>query len=248
MERDRGPTEDITVRRVTALLAEGEVELLGQVLSSSNVIFLARVDDGDLHTLAIYKPHRGETPLWDFPQGTLCQREVAAYLLAQALGWPAIPPTVLREGPYGPGSLQLYIDAVPEANYFTFGEERPEELMAVALFDVVTNNADRKGGHLLLDGAGRIWAIDHALTFHVEPKLRTVIWDFAGAPIPKTYLADLRRLQDALEAPTGPSAALDRLLSAQEGVALRDRLSQLVTRGTFPLPDPSRRQIPWPVI
>jgi hypothetical protein len=233
---------------VTALLTEGEIELLGQVLSSSNIIFVVRVDDGDLRTMAIYKPHRGETPLWDFPQGTLCQREVAAYVLAQALGWPAIPPTVLREGPYGPGSLQLYIDAVPEANYFTFGEERQEALMAVALFDAVTNNADRKGGHLLLDHEGHIWAIDHALTFHSEPKLRTVIWDFAGDPIPETYRADLRCVQDALEGPSEPLTALNHLLSAEEMTALRDRLSQLVTRGTFPRPDASRRQIPWPVV
>jgi hypothetical protein len=248
MDDEREPSAHLTLGRVTELLAQGEIELLGQVLSSSNVIFVVRVDDGDWGSLAIYKPHRGETPLWDFPQGALGQREVAAYVLAQALGWPAIPPTVLRDGPYGPGSLQLYIDAVPGANYFTFGEERPEALKAVALFDVVTNNADRKGGHLLLDNEGHIWAIDHALTFHVEPKLRTVIWDFAGEPIPAPYAADLRHLQEALEEPEGPLGMLDHLLDAAEVDALRGRVAHLLNRGTFPVPDSSRRHIPWPVV
>ena len=155
--------------------------VLGQILSSSNYAFLARVDDGELQALAVYKPRRGEVPLWDFAPGTLCMREVAAYVLSHALGWPLIPPTVLRDGSYGPGVVQLYIEADVDAHYFTFREERRADLVPVALFDIVTNNADRKGGHLLLDRDSRIWAIDHALTFHAEPKLRTVIWDFAGS-------------------------------------------------------------------
>ncbi len=230
------------------LLSQGRMELLGQILSSSNTIFLAKVDDGELQTLAIYKPKRGESPLWDFPHGTLCLREVASYAVSQALGWPLIPPTVLRNGPYGPGALQLYIDARPEANYFTFPEEYLPDLLPVALFDILANNADRKGGHLLLDAMDRIWAIDNALTFHAAPKLRTVIWDFAGLPIPEEYLAALRQLQVYL-AHEGPlRQTLSGLLREDEIAALQARLEALVESKSFPHPDPARRQIPWPMV
>ena len=184
--------------QVVQLLLEGRLELVGQILSSSNVIFLVSVIEDDLQALAVYKPYRGERPLWDFPQGTLCLREVAAYVISRALGWPLIPPTVLREGPHGIGALQLFIDADPQATYFSLCEERQADLFPVALFDILANNADRKGGHLLLDEWERIWAIDNALTFHVEPKLRTVIWDFAGESIPEAYQVDLRELKEQL--------------------------------------------------
>jgi uncharacterized repeat protein (TIGR03843 family) len=241
-------TKAIGVERAILLLSQGQVELVGQIMSSSNVIFLARVDDGNLQSLAIYKPRRGERPLWDFAHGTLCLREVAAYVLSQMLGWPLIPPTVLRDGPYGPGALQLFIDADHEANYFTFREERWPDLLPVVLFDVLTNNADRKGGHLLLDHWDRIWAIDNALTFHAEPKLRTVIWDFGGEPIPGEYLADLRRLQERLAGKDALRQALADLLSEAEIAALRARLAKLLQDAAFPHPDPTRRQVPWPVV
>jgi len=224
------------------------VELLGQILSSSNIIFLTSVDDGELQAMAVYKPRRGERSLWDFSHGTLCTREVAAYVVSQALGWPLIPPTVLRDGPYGPGALQLYIDADPEANYFTFREERLPDLLPVALFDILVNNADRKGGHLLLDIRGHIWAIDNALTFHTESKLRTVIWDFAGQPIPEEYQAVLRRLQEHLAGESAPCQMLAKLLIEDEVAALQGRLAALLEDGFFPHPDPTRRQVPWPVV
>jgi uncharacterized repeat protein (TIGR03843 family) len=234
--------------RATRLLSQGRVELLRQITYSSNVIFLTFVDDGDLQTLAVYKPCRGETPLWDFPHGTLCLREVAAYVVSQALGWPLIPPTILREGPFGPGAIQLYIDADYEANYFTLREERLPDLLPVAVFDVLTNNADRKGGHLLLDQWGRIWAIDNALTFHPEPKLRTVIWDFAGERIPEGTLADLRQLAAQLVGESPLCRTLDKLLAKDEIAALQARLTALLESSVFPHPDPTCRQVPWPIV
>ena len=250
--RQRG-TEAVTtvavgLGRAMRLLSQGHVELLGQILSSSNIIFLARVDDGDLRALAVYKPCRGERPLWDFLHGTLCLREVAAYVVSQALGWPLIPPITLRDGPHGIGALQLYIDADPETNYFTLRENRLTDLLPVALFDILTNNADRKGGHLLLDRPGCIWAIDHALTFHPEPKLRTVIWDFAGRPIPEGYLAALRQLQERLTCESAPRQTLTRLLTEDEIIALQTRLAALLESTVFPYPDPARRQVPWPIV
>lgn len=234
--------------RATRLLFQGDVTLVGQILDSSNAIFLARVDDGDLSALAIYKPCRGETPLWDFCRGTLCRREVAAYMVSQALGWPLVPPTVLRDGPAGPGALQLYIESDPEANYFTLREQHASHLLPVALFDVLTNNADRKGGHLLLDTWGRIWAIDNALTFHPQPKLRTVIWDFAGEMIPDDYLDDLRHLQECLAPGSTLHQALATLLIEDEIAALQARLASLLESSTLPYPAPDRRQVPWPMI
>ena len=234
--------------RAIRLLHQGHVALVGQILSSSNVIFLTRVDDSDLCALAVYKPCRGETPLWDFGRGTLCLREVAAYELSQALGWPPIPPTVLRDGPAGPGALQLYIEADPAADYFSVREERRSELLPVALFDILANNADRKGGHLLLDRWSRIWAIDNALTFHPEPKLRTVIWDFAGEPIPEEYFGDLRQLREHLAHQSTLLQTLAELLAEDEIAALRARLAALLESTVFPHPDPARRQVPWPMV
>jgi uncharacterized repeat protein (TIGR03843 family) len=241
-------TVPVGPERATELLSQGHVALVGQIISSSNVIFLTSVDDGDLRALAVYKPRRGETPLWDFPRGTLCLREVAAYVVSQMLGWPLIPPTVLRDGPYGPGALQLYIDADPEADYFTLREERTLDLLPVALFDILANNADRKGGHLLLDRWNHIWAIDNALTFHLEPKLRTVIWDFAGEVIPEEYLADLRQLQEHLACESALRQTLARLLIEGEIAALQARLTALLGRTVFPRSDPTRRQVPWPLV
>jgi uncharacterized repeat protein (TIGR03843 family) len=242
------PDQAIGIERAVEILSQGQVELTGQVMSSSNIIFLARVIDGDDQTLAIYKPRQGERPLWDFPHGTLCQREVATYVLSQRLGWPLVPPAVLRDGPYGLGALQLFIDADYEANYFSLQDKRLPHLLPIALFDVLVNNADRKGGHVLLDHWDRIWAIDNALTFHPEPKLRTVIWDFAGEPIPDRYLADLQQLQQHLSGRSRLRQALQDLLSKDEIIALQARLAELIEWAKFPQPDPTRRQVPWPIV
>lgn len=240
------PTE-IEIDRVLTLLTEGEMEVLGLLPGSSNYTFLARLSDGDLETLIVYKPQRGERPLWDFSDGTLCFREMATFLLSQVLGWPRVPLTVLREGPHGLGAVQLYVKADPEAHYLTFAQERPAEGQRIALFDFITNNADRKSGHCLLDSAGCVWCIDHGITFHADYKLRTVIWEFAGQPIPAPLLDDLQALQ-ALLAHDGPETeALARLLSPREIDALRRRLDYLLTTRTFPEPGPYRA-IPWPPV
>ncbi len=244
-EDGTGDQAALPVERVLDLLRHGEMELHGILPWSTNYTYLASVRDGDLKCMAVYKPRRGERPLWDFPRGTLYLREYAAYLVSRVLGWPLIPPTVLRSGPQGPGAVQLYIDADPEANFFTFRHERIEDLRRIAAFDHLVNNADRKAGHCLLGRDGRIWAIDHGITFHADPKLRTVIWEFAGQPIPAALLADLRSLRVCLVKDSDPLAqALHRLLLADEKVALLARLDSLLAEGVFPEP----YAIPWPPV
>jgi uncharacterized repeat protein (TIGR03843 family) len=231
---------------VLRLLERGALEPLGLLPRASNSTFLCRVRDGEEELLAVYKPRAGEAPLWDFPDGTLCRREVAAYVLADALGWPRVPPTVLRDGPQGPGSVQRFLAFDPEHHYFTMLEERPDEFRRVALFDVVANNADRKSGHCLLGDDGEIFVVDHGVCFSAEPKLRTVIWDFVGEPIPPALLADLEALRRALAgAETGDR--LRSLLSDAEVGATERRLAGLLSSGCFPEPGPGR-PYPWPVV
>lgn len=244
---DSLPGEAVAVDTIITLLAQGEMEVLGLLPWSSNYTSLTIVRDASLQCLAVYKPQRGERPLWDFPQGTLCLREVAAYLVSQVLGWSFIPPTVLRDGPHGLGSVQLFIDAEPEAHYFTFRDEHVLELQQIALFDCLTNNADRKGGHCLRGKDGHVWAVDNALTFHADHKLRTVIWDFAGQPIPEDLLQDLMAFGDRLAQWDPLVELLSRLLAAEEMKALKRRLDTLLKKAIFPEPGPGRH-VPWPPI
>ncbi len=228
------------------LLERGELELLGLLPRSSNFTFLVRVSDGDDQTLAVYKPRTGESPLWDFPEGSLADREVAAYVLADALGWPSVPPTVLRDGPQGPGSVQRFVEFDPGQHFFTMQDERPDEFRRVALFDVVVNNADRKAGHCLLSSEGGLFVVDHGVCFHEEPKLRTVIWDFVGEQIPEAMLDDLRALRPRLA--TGPvRERLAELLRPEEVGAVERRIEDLLQEGRFPEPGPGR-PVPWPVV
>jgi hypothetical protein len=228
-------------------LAEGDLEILGLMPNASNYTFLARADAGDEEILAIYKPRRGEIPLWDFPRGTLCTREVAAYELSLALGWPHVPPTVLRDGPEGEGAVQLFVRFDPEQHYFTLEGERRDDFERVAAFDVVANNADRKAGHCLLGEDGTVWVIDHGVCFAVEPKLRTVIWEFADRPVPDPVLQDLRRVRQELT--DGPlRMRFASLLSDTEVEALAARIDALVGSGVFPAPDPDARPYPWPPV
>lgn len=235
--------------RLLRWLAQGQLDVLGLMPDSSNYTFLVQIDDGALRGLAVYKPRRGERPLWDFPRGTLCQREVAAYLVSEALGWQIVPPTVLRDAqPYGVGSVQLFIDADPEEHYFTLRGSDHASFKRIAVFDVVTNNADRKGGHILKDRQGHVWGIDHGITFHVEPKLRTVIWDYAGQPVPEALLDDVRTLAARLErADDELSMRLRDLLDRAEIDALRRRIERLLRRPRYPEPG-SGRSVPWPPI
>jgi uncharacterized repeat protein (TIGR03843 family) len=228
------------------LLEKGDIEIVGLLPHSSNYTFLTRVRTDREEALAVYKPRRGEMPLWDFPDGTLCRREVAAYEVAEALGWPTVPPTVLRDGPEGPGSLQLFVDHDPEEHYFTLRERRVDDFRRIAAFDVVINNADRKGGHCLLAGDGRIFLVDHGVSFSVEPKLRTVIWDFAGDPLPGDVCEDIARLVGQLHG--GPLRdRLGELLTTREMAATLRRAERLVASGRFPQPGPGR-PYPWPPV
>jgi uncharacterized repeat protein (TIGR03843 family) len=230
-------------RAERALLDAPEIELLGLMRRSSNYTFLARLCGPDeFQTLAVYKPQQGESPLWDFPDGSLYRREVAAYRLSRLLGWPDIPATVARdEAPHGVGALQIFIDAQPGRHYLQ-GNDRPPELwQRVALFDVLANNADRKSGHCLFDADGRVWVVDHGLTFHVEEKLRTVIWDFAGRPLPPDLRPDLERVLGELE-------PLAELLSRAELRRLRARFQALLEPDwRFPTPA-SGWSVPWPPV
>ena len=231
---------------VSDLLREGDIGLLGLMPRASNLTFLAEVKTGERSMLAVWKPAAGETPLWDFPEGTLHRREAAAHVLAADLGWPSIPLTVLREGPQGPGSLQAFVDADPREHYFTLRERAASTFRLVATFDVVANNADRKSGHCLLGSDGEIRVVDHGVCFSVEPKLRTVIWDFIGEPLPPTAMEGLRGIGRRLRA--GPLRdALEDLLSEEEIEATAARAEDLVTKGSFPEPGPGR-PFPWPPV
>jgi uncharacterized repeat protein (TIGR03843 family) len=225
------------------LLTEGAIAIKGRMPWSSNVTLLAQVTLADVTALAVYKPERGERPLWDFPPG-LFKREVAAYRLSEALGWGLVPPTILREGPHGEGSLQLFIEADFEQHYLTL-LERPqhrEQLQQICLFDLLTNNADRKSGHCLLGPDSRIYAIDNGLTFHTDPKLRTVIWDFGGEPIPGAMLSGIRQLVER-----GLPEDVRELICEDEQTALLARGQALARRARFPK-DATGARYPWPIL
>jgi uncharacterized repeat protein (TIGR03843 family) len=243
-ESGDGPTP--TDSQALRLLDHGALEILGLLPRASNFTFLARVTDGAEQTLAVYKPRSGEAPLWDFEEGTLAAREVAAFVVADALGWPWVPPTVLREGPHGLGSVQRFVAFDPDKHYLTMERDHPDAFRKIALFDVVANNADRKSGHCLLAEDGRIFVVDHGVCFHEEPKLRTVIWDFVGEQIPPDLARDLQALQGRLR--SGPlRIRLEGLLTANEVAATADRAAALVGAGCFPEPGPGR-PFPWPVV
>lgn len=245
----RGRSSETPGAAAERLLTElPEIKVLGLLHGSSNYTFLARLDPnppGGLH--AVYKPARGESPLWDFPAGTLYRREVAAYELSKVLGWPAIPPTVVRrDAPHGPGAMQLFVEA--DGRHFLGEQAHRKEVWArVALFDVITNNADRKSGHCLFDAEDRVWVIDHGLTFHVDQKLRTVIWDFAGMPMPPDLCGDVERALGELE--KGElRATLQELLSHPEIRMLQRRLRGVLAPG-WRYPEPtSAWSIPWPPV
>jgi len=224
-------------------LQHGEIEVEGRMPYSSNATFLVNLTLGDQVGKGIYKPLRGERPLWDFPSG-LYQREVAAYLLSEAMDLHVIPPTVEREGPFGVGSLQWFIDARFEEHYFTLYEAREDlhdQFRNMAAFDIVANNTDRKGGHVLVDADDHLWGIDHGVCFSDDFKLRTVIWDFAGEDINDELLAPLEVLMN--DVPTN----LASLLTEDEIDAMLERIGWLLHNRVFPAPE-SRYQYPWPLL
>jgi uncharacterized repeat protein (TIGR03843 family) len=219
------------------------MEVVGRMPNSSNATLLVEITRGDESRRGVYKPLKGERPLWDFPPG-LFRREVAAYELSRALGWHQVPLTVVRDGRFGEGSVQLFVDFVPSEHYFSLHESRPDlhdDLRRMAVFDLIANNTDRKGGHVLLGDDGHVWGIDHGVCFSDEFKLRTVIWEFGGEEIPARLLDDVTGLASSL-----PSAVTD-LLSAEEVDAMAERIEWVLENGVFPVPG-SRYEYPWPLL
>ncbi|MGH3441084.1 MAG: SCO1664 family protein [Nitriliruptorales bacterium] len=246
------------------LLASAPLEPLGRFTAASNATLLCRLGDtetlavykprrGDTETLAVYKPRRGEAPLWDFPDGTLHRREVAAYVLDRALGWDMVPPTVLRDdAPFGTGSIQLHVEHDPGRHYFALLEDSApavlDQLRRMVVLDLVLNNADRKGGHVLFDGDGRVRLVDHGVCFHAEPKLRTVAWDFAGEPIADDVRSAVADLAARLARPDDPDrAALADLLVEEEVTATAARAEAVAQLDRLP-PPTGPRPYPWPPI
>jgi len=230
--------------RELILLAGGRIELLGRILRSSNATFLVRVSRGDDSACAVYKPEAGEQPLSDFEPG-LYRRERAAYLLSEYLEWGIVPSTVIREdSPLGIGSLQWFVECDFDEHYFTLYADAPEThhvLSRIALFDCIANNTDRKSGHVLRGHDGRVWGIDHGLCFSAGFKLRTVIWDFSGEPVPGALLEDITPLAEAVP----PDVA--ELLEDAEVTALQRRVQRLLHEGVLPV-DRTGMRYPWPLV
>ena len=224
-------------------LEHGDITIIGRMPHSSNATFLVALQCDGTSFQAIYKPLRGERPLWDFEPG-LHRREIAAYMLSQAMGINMVPPTVLREGPLGEGSLQHFIDADVEQHYFTIFEQREDlhdQLRAMCVFDIVANNTDRKAGHCLLGLDDKVWGIDHGVCFAADFKLRTVIWEFGGEPLPDHLRAAIEPLIETVP------LNIATLLSSDEVSALQERVQWLCEGGAFPI-DRSGSRYPWPLV
>ncbi len=235
------------------ILQHGEITLKGEFLWGSNYTFLVDVELGGETLLAVYKPTRGERRLWDFPAASLARREVAAFLVSEALDWNFVPLTAYRDNaPFGPGSVQLFVEHDPDYNYFKFSSEDIQRLLPVAAFDLLINNADRKGSHILRDPDGHLWLIDHGLCFHAQDKLRTVIWDFVGEIIPDDIYENIKRFHKQLSGlqPDNSELVTGLLpyINSPEVRALAQRAEQLIVSGRLPDTDPKHRFYPWPQI
>ncbi|MPZ50922.1 MAG: hypothetical protein GEU75_16755 [Dehalococcoidia bacterium] len=231
------------------VLRDAALEEEALLAAGSNYVYLLRMSHpGAGEGYAVYKPQRGEAPLSDFPDGTLYQREYAAYVVSEAIGWHLIPPTIVRDGlESGIGALQLFIEHDPAQHYFTLKDARQAEMQRIALYDWLTNNADRKGGHCLLAADGRMWCIDQGLTFHTDDKLRTVIWDFQTEPVPPALLDDVRTFATRLETDAALRDTLLDMITPREYERLQERAARIDQLRIFPSPPPYR-PYPWPMI
>ena len=235
---------ELELEDVLRLLRDGELGVEGRLVDASNAtLYCACTLDG-VTAAVVYKPVRGERPLWDFPDGTLAGREVAAYLVSQATGWDVVPPTVLRDGPFGPGMCQLWVDVDEEVDLAALARSDHPDLKRMAVFDAVVNNADRKGGHLLPRADGRVQGVDHGICFSAEDKLRTLLWQWRGRRLPEEAVEVLSSLRAELEG--GLGGALHELLTVTEVEATKDRVDRLLTRRRYPEPSPDWPAIPWP--
>ena len=237
----RPPADDDEAR---TLLREGEIDLEGRMLDASNVTLFGTIRAGGLSAECVYKPVAGERPLWDFPDGTLAGREVAAYLVSEATGWRIVPTTVLRDGPFGPGMVQLWVDVDPEVDLAAFVRRDVPGLRRMAVFDAVVNNADRKGGHILPTPDGHVHGVDHGICFSVEPKLRTLLWRWAGSPLPAEAVQVLERLTDDLLGDLGER--LHEHLTRREVRRTQQRVAELLRTGRHPEPSGEWPALPWP--
>ncbi|WP_353941531.1 SCO1664 family protein [Streptomyces sp. HUAS MG91] len=274
---ERIPARRVTGRDALDLLTRGELHVEGQIRDASNAVLLCRVSHGDREAACVYKPVRGERPLWDFPDGTLAQREVAAFEVSEALGWGLVPPTVLRDGPYGEGMCQLWIDTPEEpaedsrllalvdaeepgegwkaVGFAEVGEGRTAllvhaddaRLRRLSVLDAVINNGDRKGGHLLVDGE-RLYGIDHGVTFNTEDKLRTLLWGWAGEPLTEEATGALDALRGRLAEGEPLADRLAALITPAELEAVRERVAALLKSGRHREPSGEWPAIPWPPI
>jgi uncharacterized repeat protein (TIGR03843 family) len=249
-EMDKSKTGKIIDKTaIIDILLNGEIDLRGQFTLGSNYTFLVGLNHPSGSVQAVYKPQQGEIPLWDFPPESLAGRENAAYILSEALGWELVPPTAMRSSdPLGRGSLQLYIPHDPEINYFSFDDATIQRLKPTALFDLVINNADRKGSHIILDEDQHIWLIDHGLCFHPSPKLRSVIWDFADQSVPAELVHDLVGVLEQLHPGEELSGELSQFIGPEEISALKSRILNIINHPIYPKPDTHKRQFPWPLV
>ncbi len=229
-----------SVEAAIAFLSEGEIIACEPISWGSNYSFAVALRREGEQRLAVYKPRRGEVPLWDFPDGTLYRREYAAFVVTQALGWGIVPATVIRDGPYGIGTVQLYVDHDPKADPDTFRQTHPGDLMRISLFDIFANNADRKSSHTLRGSDGKLWAIDHGLTFNTVSKLRTVIWDFCGQPIPDDIKSEISSFLGDPARVNALDHQLRELLDRPEIATFFARFERLYKHGKFPNLDPYR--------
>ena len=226
------------------LLESGEISVEGRLVDASNATLFVSITDGAESTKAIYKPVAGERPLWDFPDGNLASRERAAFLVDQAMGFNHVPQTILRDGPFGIGMVQQWIEIDEDIDLELFFRLNDSQIREVALFDAVINNTDRKIGHLIPEKGGHLFICDHGVTFHQEDKLRTVLWQWAGEELTAKEIATLELLRDYLESQS--AGELRELISPDEVSALKLRVEKLITTSIFPEPNPEWPHIPWP--
>ncbi|MGZ4623950.1 MAG: SCO1664 family protein [Blastococcus sp.] len=237
----RAPADDAEAQ---SLLREGEIDLEGRLLDASNVTLVGTIRTATLGAECVYKPVAGERPLWDFPDGTLAGREISAYLVSEATGWHVVPPTVLREGPFGPGMVQLWMDGDPEVDLAAFVRRDDDALRRMAVFDAVVNNADRKGGHIIPMPGGHVYGVDHGICFSVDPKLRTLLWRWAGKRLPEEAVGVLERLADGLRDDLGEQ--LHEHLTRREVRTTQQRVAELLRTGRHPEPNGEWPALPWP--
>ena len=240
-----GPvTPTLELEKVLRLLREGELSVEGRLVDASNATLYCIAECDGVRAAVVYKPVRGERPLWDFPDGTLAGREVAAYLVSRATGWDVVPPTVLRDGPFGPGMCQLWVDVDETVDLTSLARSDSQDLRRMAVLDAVINNADRKGGHLLPRPDGRVQGVDHGVCFSAEDKLRTLLWQWRGEPLTEEAVAALRGLRTDLAGALGTT--LSTMLTPAEVRATAARVERLLSTGCHPHPSPDWPAIPWP--